>query len=125
MEGKELQKALQYLPTQGLPALVNWLKDLQKEVHHPPQETELIITCGSQDGLCKVLEMLLHPSGGTPVSTDLGRLIYNFQSLEILITFNNFKYRIFSKIKIHGLPKITKIANFDLLELSNLILRKI
>ena len=68
MEGKELQKALQYLPTQGLPALVNWLKDLQKEVHHPPQETELIITCGSQDGLCKVLEMLLHPSGGTPVS---------------------------------------------------------
>ena len=71
LEGKELQKALQYLPTQGLPALVNWLKDLQKEVHHPPQETELIITCGSQDGLCKVLEMLLHPSGGTPVSTDL------------------------------------------------------
>lgn len=65
LEGKELQRALQYLPTQGLPELVNWLKDLQKEVHRPPLTTDLIVTCGSQDGLCKALEMLLTP--GAPV----------------------------------------------------------
>jgi len=67
LEGQELQKALQYLPTQGLPALVNWLKDLQKEVHHPPLTTDLIVTCGSQDGLCKAIEMLLSPGDSVVV----------------------------------------------------------
>lgn len=63
LEGPALQKALQYLPTPGLPTLVSWLKTLQAEVHNPPLETDLVVTCGSQDGLCKAIEMLLEPEG--------------------------------------------------------------
>ena len=46
-----------------------------------------------------------------------------FQSLGILIIFNNFECEIFSKIKIQGLQK-DQIADFDLLKLPNLILGK-
>lgn len=65
MEGSLLRSALQYLPTQGYPPLVSWLKDLQKQIHQPAPNTELVVTTGSQDGLCKALEMLMEP--GEPV----------------------------------------------------------
>jgi len=65
LEGNRLKSALQYLPTQGYPPLVSWLKDLQRHVHQPMSTTELVVTTGSQDGLCKALEMLMEP--GEPV----------------------------------------------------------
>ena len=65
LEGAKLQSALQYLPTPGLPALVQWLKELQTQTHGPPCPTDLVVTSGSQDGLCKSIEMLMEP--GSPV----------------------------------------------------------
>ena len=43
--------------------MVSWLKDLQEEVHRPPCPVELMVTNGSQDGLCKTFEMSLEPEG--------------------------------------------------------------
>jgi len=65
LEGSKLQSALQYLPTPGLPSLVNFLQDLQEQIHRPPTQTDLVVTSGSQDGLCKAIEMLMEP--GSPV----------------------------------------------------------
>ena len=65
LEGSKLQSALQYLPTPGFPPLVNWLKDLQENTHSPQSKTDLVVTSGSQDGLCKAIEMLMEP--GAPV----------------------------------------------------------
>ena len=57
-----MKVALQYCPTQGLAPLIDWLKELQRQIHSPPlwknglsTELDLIVTSGSQDGLCKVL----------------------------------------------------------------------
>ena len=44
---------------QGVPELVSWLKDLQQSEHNPPCPVELMVTNGSQDGLCKTFEMSL------------------------------------------------------------------
>jgi len=64
LSGKAMQQALQYLPTNGLPSLLTQLKDLQLAVHLPPtttwDNTDIVVTNGSQDGLCKALEMLLN-----------------------------------------------------------------
>ena len=65
LEGSKLQSALQYLPTPGLPSLVKWLEELQEQIHGPPKKTDLVVTSGSQDGLCKAIEMLMEP--GSPV----------------------------------------------------------
>ena len=65
LEGSKLQSALQYLPTPGFPPLVKWLKELQENTHSPPINTDLVVTSGSQDGLCKAIEMLMEP--GSPV----------------------------------------------------------
>jgi kynurenine/2-aminoadipate aminotransferase len=63
LSGKALQSALQYLPTNGHPALLQQLKDLQVSVHKPAPDTwantDIVVTSGSQDGLSKALEMLL------------------------------------------------------------------
>uniref|UniRef100_A0A2D4MGM3 Kynurenine/alpha-aminoadipate aminotransferase, mitochondrial n=1 Tax=Micrurus spixii TaxID=129469 RepID=A0A2D4MGM3_9SAUR len=53
----------------SIPELLSWLKDLQKTVHNPPTvdyspqegQMEMCITTGSQEGLCKVFEMLINP----------------------------------------------------------------
>ena len=42
---------------------MSWLKDLQEKVHRPPCPVELMVTNGSQDGLCKTFEMSLDPEG--------------------------------------------------------------
>ena len=65
LEGSKLQSALQYLPTPGLPSLVKWLQELQEQIHGPHIKTDLVVTSGSQDGLCKAIEMLMEP--GSPV----------------------------------------------------------
>eukprot|EP00092_Neocalanus_flemingeri_P004236 GFUD01004556.1.p1 GENE.GFUD01004556.1~~GFUD01004556.1.p1 ORF type:complete len:438 (-),score=98.23 GFUD01004556.1:51-1364(-) len=63
LSGKSLQSALQYLPTNGHPALLKQLKDLQLEVHKPGEavwnNTDIVVTSGSQDGLCKAFEMMM------------------------------------------------------------------
>jgi kynurenine/2-aminoadipate aminotransferase len=38
------------------------LKEMQMKLHNPPGETEVIITNGSQDGLCKAFEMMMNPN---------------------------------------------------------------
>lgn len=35
---------------------------MQKILHNPPGETEIIVTNGSQDGLCKAFEMMMNPN---------------------------------------------------------------
>lgn len=68
--GEEMMKeALQYSPTSGLPKLVSWLKQLQIKLHNPPTihyppsqgQMDLCVTSGSQEGLCKIFEMLVEP----------------------------------------------------------------
>lgn len=72
LEGNELEEALQYSPTPGLPRLVWQLRDIQNREHHinnllasDDENTNALfdvsITIGSQDGLTKAFEMLLHP----------------------------------------------------------------
>lgn len=62
--GKSLHESLQYLPTPGLPSLLIQLRDLQEKIHRPQEQTwvntDMAITAGSQDGLCKALEMLMN-----------------------------------------------------------------
>jgi len=43
-------RVLIFVSLQGYPPLVSWLKDLQKQIHQPAPNTELVITTGSQDG---------------------------------------------------------------------------
>ncbi|KAG8230460.1 hypothetical protein J437_LFUL009949 [Ladona fulva] len=61
LSGRSLEAALQYQPTQGYPPLVKKLKEFQIKTHNPPNwdNYEMIITAGSQDGLCKTIEMSL------------------------------------------------------------------
>ena len=62
LEGEKMKDALQYQPTQGVPEFVKWLQELQEYVHKPPyKDTNLLVTTGSQDGLCKSFEMTLEP----------------------------------------------------------------
>ncbi|KAM3831267.1 kynurenine/alpha-aminoadipate aminotransferase, mitochondrial isoform 3-T5 [Vipera latastei] len=64
-----MKRALQYSASAGIPELLSWLKDLQKTFHNPPTvdyspqegQMEMCITTGSQEGLCKVFEMLINP----------------------------------------------------------------
>jgi len=64
LSGKALQSALQYLPTNGHPVLLKQLRTLQQEVHNPTtsvwDNTDMVITSGSQDGLCKTFEMFMN-----------------------------------------------------------------
>ncbi|XP_031440419.1 kynurenine/alpha-aminoadipate aminotransferase, mitochondrial [Clupea harengus] len=64
-----MKRALQYSGSYGIPELVSWMKELQKNLHNPPTagyspergQMELCVTTGSQEGLCKVFEMLVNP----------------------------------------------------------------
>merc|ERR1711923_178608 len=71
LSGKSLQSALQYLPTNGRPNLLKQLKELQIAVHKPKDEvwknTDIVVTSGSQDGLCKAIEMMIDKGSGVLV----------------------------------------------------------
>ena len=40
------------------------ISELQKMLHSPPlwEDTDIVITTGSQDGLCKAIEMMMTPN---------------------------------------------------------------
>ncbi|KAG7461963.1 hypothetical protein MATL_G00196690 [Megalops atlanticus] len=64
-----MKRALQYSGSYGIPELISWMKDLQRNLHNPPTagyttekgQMEMCVTTGSQEGLCKVFEMLVNP----------------------------------------------------------------
>ncbi|XP_035461929.1 kynurenine/alpha-aminoadipate aminotransferase, mitochondrial-like isoform X1 [Scophthalmus maximus] len=64
-----MKRALQYSPSSGIPELLTWMKNLQKDLHNPPTaaytpekgQMDMCVTTGSQEGLCKVFEMLVNP----------------------------------------------------------------
>ncbi|XP_043421591.1 kynurenine/alpha-aminoadipate aminotransferase, mitochondrial isoform X1 [Prionailurus bengalensis] len=64
-----MKRALQYSQSAGIPELLSWLKQLQVKLHNPPTinyptnqgKMDLCVTSGSQDGLCKVFEMIINP----------------------------------------------------------------
>ncbi|XP_056883362.1 kynurenine/alpha-aminoadipate aminotransferase, mitochondrial isoform X1 [Takifugu flavidus] len=64
-----LKRALQYSASNGIPELLVWMKNLQKNLHNPPTasltpekgQMDMCVTTGSQEGLCKVFEMLVNP----------------------------------------------------------------
>ncbi|KAJ3106994.1 hypothetical protein HK100_003655 [Physocladia obscura] len=57
----ELVQALQYSPTNGIPQLVSWLKDVQIAEHKPPflDSFDVCVGNGSQDVLTKAFDLLL------------------------------------------------------------------
>lgn len=44
------------------PSLLAQVSELQKMLHNPPVHTDIVITNGSQDGLCKAIEMMMTPN---------------------------------------------------------------
>lgn len=57
-----MKRALQYSASNGIPELLSWMKNLQKSLHNPPNaQMDMCVTTGSQEGLCKVFEMLVNP----------------------------------------------------------------
>ncbi|KAK2899912.1 kynurenine/alpha-aminoadipate aminotransferase, mitochondrial [Channa argus] len=64
-----MKRALQYSASSGIPELLTWMKNLQKKLHNPPTasyspekgQMDMCVTTGSQEGLCKVFEMLVNP----------------------------------------------------------------
>jgi len=69
-----MKSALQYQATNGMPQLHKRLKALQTKVHQPPAglDWDMLVTAGSQDGLCKAVEMILNgePDGQSVVVED-------------------------------------------------------
>ena len=62
----DMEKALQYSATAGLPDLVAWLKELQYKSHGRAADSfDLCVGGGSQEVLTKALEMLLND--GDPI----------------------------------------------------------
>ncbi|XP_054239010.1 kynurenine/alpha-aminoadipate aminotransferase, mitochondrial isoform X1 [Indicator indicator] len=76
--GEDLMKrALQYSASAGIPELLSWLKDFQQHLHNPPTahyspeqgQMDVCVTTGSQEGLCKVFEMLINPGDNILLDT--------------------------------------------------------
>lgn len=63
----ELAAALQYIPSQGYPPLMQTLKEFTYYIHEPPnwENTDIIITNGSQCGISKSIEMCIED--GCPI----------------------------------------------------------
>ncbi|ELK24903.1 PREDICTED: kynurenine/alpha-aminoadipate aminotransferase, mitochondrial isoform X1 [Myotis davidii] len=63
-----MKRALQYSESAGIPELLSWLKQLQVKLHNPPTlhypssqgQMDICVTTGSQEGLCKVFEMIVN-----------------------------------------------------------------
>ncbi|KAF3423170.1 hypothetical protein E2986_07626 [Frieseomelitta varia] len=63
LDGQELGAALQYIPSQGYPPLLQSLREFQRRVHAPPlwESRDIMIVSGAQDGLSKTFEAILGP----------------------------------------------------------------
>ncbi|XP_043265916.1 kynurenine/alpha-aminoadipate aminotransferase, mitochondrial-like [Colletes gigas] len=63
LDERELGAALQYIPTQGYPPLLESLMKFQRRVHAPPlwESRDIVIVSGAQDGLSKTLEAIIGP----------------------------------------------------------------
>ncbi|XP_033220045.1 kynurenine/alpha-aminoadipate aminotransferase, mitochondrial-like [Belonocnema kinseyi] len=61
LEGEELGAALQYLPSQGFPPLLEAIREFQRRAHAPPlwESRDVVIVAGGQDGLSKSLEAII------------------------------------------------------------------
>lgn len=61
LKHQDLEEALQYGPTAGLPRLIKWLLGLQEKVHERMLKEDWSLTCGAggQDLLYKVGSFLL------------------------------------------------------------------
>ncbi|XP_053716611.1 kynurenine/alpha-aminoadipate aminotransferase, mitochondrial isoform X2 [Synchiropus splendidus] len=72
-----MKRALQYSASSGIPELLTWMKNLQKSLHSPPTAAyqpeeggmDMCVTTGSQEGLCKVFEMLVGPGDNVLLDT--------------------------------------------------------
>uniref|UniRef100_A0A8C5NFJ4 Aminotransferase class I/classII large domain-containing protein n=1 Tax=Gouania willdenowi TaxID=441366 RepID=A0A8C5NFJ4_GOUWI len=72
-----MKRALQYSASNGIPELLTWMKNLQKNLHNPPTASyspenggmDVCVTTGSQEGLCKVFEMLVSPGDNVLLDT--------------------------------------------------------
>ncbi|XP_075985878.1 kynurenine/alpha-aminoadipate aminotransferase, mitochondrial [Anticarsia gemmatalis] len=68
LRGKELNAALQYVPSQGLPDLLSELRKFQTDLHRPPAGSrDILVTNGSQHGIYQCVELLVDP--GDPIIT--------------------------------------------------------
>ena len=68
LEGEELAAALQYIPSQGYPPLLQLIREFQTRAHTPPPlwgSRDVVIVAGGQDGLSKALEAIIGP--GDPI----------------------------------------------------------
>ncbi|KAK4884051.1 hypothetical protein RN001_000322 [Aquatica leii] len=67
LKGQQLGVALQYIPSQGYPPLVQLLREFTQQMHQPPawDLRDVMVTTGSQDGISKTIEMCLEE--GEPV----------------------------------------------------------
>ncbi|XP_015610515.1 kynurenine/alpha-aminoadipate aminotransferase, mitochondrial isoform X1 [Cephus cinctus] len=67
LEGEELGAALQYIPSQGYPLLLQAMREFQRKAHSPPlwESRDIVVVSGGQDGLSKALEAIIGP--GDPV----------------------------------------------------------
>ncbi|XP_052758039.1 kynurenine/alpha-aminoadipate aminotransferase, mitochondrial [Galleria mellonella] len=66
IEGKDMAVALQYTPSQGLPALLTEIRQFQHDLHRPPPiPRDVMVTNGSQQGIYQCIELLVEP--GDPV----------------------------------------------------------
>ncbi|XP_076631045.1 kynurenine/alpha-aminoadipate aminotransferase, mitochondrial-like isoform X1 [Colletes latitarsis] len=63
LDERELGAALQYIPTQGYPPLLQSLREFQRRAHAPPlwESRDIVIVSGAQDGLSKTLEAIIGP----------------------------------------------------------------
>ncbi|KPI98582.1 Kynurenine/alpha-aminoadipate aminotransferase, mitochondrial [Papilio xuthus] len=65
LEGSELAAALQYMPSQGYPALLTELRSLQRALHRAPDTHDVLVTNGAQHAIYQCADMLVEP--GDPV----------------------------------------------------------
>lgn len=77
LKGQDLEEALQYGPTPGLPRLIKWLLGLQEEVHERVLGDDWTLTCGAggQDLLYKVGPFILRRVRASYVTQAISALV--------------------------------------------------
>ena len=76
--------------------LLQQLKEMQKTLHNPPRwsDTEVLVTNGSQDGLCKALEMMVNENDHVLLQEPVyaGTLAIVCQIFHLRFYHSKFKY---------------------------------